>query len=201
MYVIGFKLASFGKSIPFNRRALALLLEALTEINVSIFRSYGDKVPGLYESGIKYRRESIGQEDWCDVVELLRLGFGDCEDLSCYRAAELRVRGGDPNARPFVKGPRRLPGGVMMYHIQVQHGDGRIEDPSLSLGMGSLRDRAPATYRIRHHEETPLQHRVPTQEPVRFLPPPQGEGSDQSRIHLASGIATPNNPYMKLLAG
>jgi hypothetical protein len=201
VYVIGFKLASFGKSIPFNRRALALLLEALTEINVSIFRTYGDTVPGLYESGIKYRRESIGQEDWCDVVELLRLGFGDCEDLSCYRAAELRVRHGDANARPFVKGPRKLPGGVMMYHIQVQHGDGRIEDPSLVLGMGSARDRTPATYRIRHHEEAPLQHRVPTRAPSQLFPAPKGEGSEQPRIQLASGLATPDNPYMKLLVG
>lgn len=149
MYLIGFKLASFGHSIPFNRRLLTILLEALTEINVSILRTYGDKIPLLYKSGMRYRRESIGQEDWCDVIELIRLGYGDCEDLSCWRAAELRVRFGDPHARAFVKGPKKLPGGVLMYHIQVQRGDGRIEDPSLYLGMGQNRDRAPATYRIR----------------------------------------------------
>jgi hypothetical protein len=149
MYLIGFKLASFGKSIPFNRRVLNLLLEALTEINVAILRTYGERVPLLYESGVVYRRESIGQEDWCDVIELLRLKYGDCEDLSCWRAAELRVRYGDSQARAFVKGPRRLPGGVLMYHIQVQRGDGRIEDPSLVLGMGQNRDRTAATYRIR----------------------------------------------------
>src|SRR5262245_59360421 len=113
MYAIGFKLASFGRSIPLNRRILQLLLEALTEVNCAILATHPD-LPTLYESGILYRRESIGQEDWCDVVELLRLGFGDCEDLSCYRAAELRVRYGDRHARPFVKGPRKLPGGVMM---------------------------------------------------------------------------------------
>lgn len=149
MYLIGFKLSSFGSSIPFNRRLLTILLEALTEANVAILRTFGSRVPDLYRSGMRYRRESIGQEDWCDIIELLRLGYGDCEDLSCWRAAELRVRHGDKGARAFVRGPRRLPGGVMMYHIQVQRGDGRIEDPSLLLGMGTNRDRTPATYRIR----------------------------------------------------
>lgn len=152
MYLIGFKLGSFGESISHNREVLTALLEVLVGINVAIMRAQmgkPDEIPLLYESGMRYRRESIGQEDWCDVTELIRLGFGDCEDLACWRAAELRVRFGDPSARAFVKGPRKLPGGVMMYHIQVQNGRGGIEDPSLVLGMGRNRDRGTATYRIR----------------------------------------------------
>lgn len=151
MYIIGFKLRAFGPSIPLNRRILSLLLEALTETNVAILRTQGSRIPPIYESNVRYRRESIGQEDWCDILEILRLGFADCEDLACWRVADLRVREGELGARAFIKGPKKLPGGVMMYHIQVQRADGSIEDPSAELGMGSNRDRRPATYRIRSH--------------------------------------------------
>lgn len=76
MYIIGFKLRAFGPSIPLNRRILSLLLEALTETNVAILRTQGSRIPPIYESNVRYRRESIGQEDWCDILEILRLGFG-----------------------------------------------------------------------------------------------------------------------------
>lgn len=157
MYIIGFKLRAFGPSIPLNRRILELLLEALTETNVAILRTSGSRIPDIYKSPVKYRRESIGQEDWCDILEILRLGFADCEDLSCWRAAELRVRYGEPRAKAIVRGPKKLPGGVMMYHIQVLRPDAKqkrdmLEDPSQLLGMGTNRDRTPATYRIRRHD-------------------------------------------------
>lgn len=69
----------------------------------------------------------------------------NCEDLACYRVAELReseahrlpdgkvVRGG-VKARPFAKW-RRGSQGQFNYHALVLRPDGRIEDPSLVLGM------------------------------------------------------------------
>ena len=134
MYLIHFKLASFGKSIGLNRKILEILLRALTEIDCLILKA-DRSIPPLYRSGVVYKREAIGQEDWCDLSEVLNLGFGDCEDLACWRAAELIVRHGIA-ARPIVRGPKRLRNGVMMYHIQVQLPDGSIEDPSKKLGMG-----------------------------------------------------------------
>lgn len=146
MYPISFKLGSFGPNTRLNRRILTHLLEALTAIDVDILKVSPD-LPNLYESGVRYRREPVGQEDWDDTVELYRIGYGDCEDLSATRAAELRVRHGIA-ARPIVKGPKRLPNGLMLYHIQVQLPDGSIEDPSVKLGMGS-RPVSPAyTYTI-----------------------------------------------------
>jgi hypothetical protein len=131
-----FKIGVFGKSRAINERVLYILLDALVEIDELILRSIPG-LPSLYRSGVRYQREPLGVEDWCDVLEVIRQGFADCEDLASWRVAELRVRHGI-NARPYVKkpklvGPNRS---VLMYHIQVQLPDGRIEDPSKRLGMG-----------------------------------------------------------------
>ncbi len=57
----------------------------------------------------------------------------NCEDLACWRAAELRVRHGI-KAQPTFTWKQR-PNGGYLYHIQVQLPDGRKEDPSRVLGM------------------------------------------------------------------
>ena len=57
----------------------------------------------------------------------------NCEDLACWRAAELRVRYGIAAEPTFIWKVR--PGGGYLYHIQVLYPDGRIEDPSRRLGM------------------------------------------------------------------
>lgn len=68
----------------------------------------------------------------------------NCEDLACWRVAELReapfhfkngrkVAGG-VKAKPFAKW-RRAPTGAFHYHALVLRPDGNLEDPSLTLGM------------------------------------------------------------------
>lgn len=57
----------------------------------------------------------------------------NCEDLACWRAAELRVRYGIAAIPIFTCKPRA--NGGYLYHITVQLPDGRIEDPSRRLGM------------------------------------------------------------------
>lgn len=57
----------------------------------------------------------------------------NCEDLACWRAAELRVRYGVLAEPTFIWKLR--PKGGYLYHILVKLPDGRIEDPSRTLGM------------------------------------------------------------------
>jgi hypothetical protein len=57
----------------------------------------------------------------------------NCEDLACWRSAELRVRDKIEAKPTFIWKIR--PSGGYLYHIQVKYPDGRIEDPSRRLGM------------------------------------------------------------------
>lgn len=189
------------------------MMEALCRVNQThlqqfdAFRQRGlvpNGYPSVYRSGLHYETEK-GTEIWPDVPSLLMgtMGrgkypgaWGDCEDLACYRVAELRelpwhyerqapwdkkVRevadprypqakdyspadarpvevplSGPPakpdprwagwrrvdggiKAKPFAKW-RRGPTGNYHYHALVYLPDGRLEDPSLVLGMG--RERA-----------------------------------------------------------
>jgi hypothetical protein len=97
------------------------------------------RLPALYSSGVRYRsihgparckvktlRETC--ERFLSARQLLAERFGDCKDLCAYRVAELWLKG-DRAARAF---PIRTDIG---WHIKVRHGDGRIEDPSIRLGM------------------------------------------------------------------
>lgn len=100
------------------------------------------ETPLLYEAGVTYkpeRRREDGShvseygEEWQTIPWVLYRGYGDCEDLGAWRAAELRVRYGIP-ANPYIK-IRRMPDGYWRAHVVVRWPDGRIEDPSAKLGM------------------------------------------------------------------
>ena len=88
------------------------------------------KFPPLYKSGVRYKREPIGQEVWQTAKETLAKGYGDCEDLAAWRLAELWMSG-ETGARPECYSPR--PG---LIHCVVRRATGRREDPSKRLGMG-----------------------------------------------------------------
>lgn len=127
-------------------------LEALAKIDELHLRraiAWGTPYPLLYLSGVVYREERPGREDWPDVPTVLRNGWGDCEDLAAWRCAELRVMG--IRCEPVIKW-RHIPraimlskgypshtvpaGGVWLVHCLVKFPDGSIEDPSKILGMG-----------------------------------------------------------------
>ena len=110
---------------------LVRLLEALTAVNEAWLREH-PSAPWLYESGVRYEEEPLGRDDWQDIPETLARRNGDCEDLGCWRVAELRVRSGE-HAVPFVR--RALAGPRTVYHVAVRRADGTIEDPSRILGM------------------------------------------------------------------
>ncbi len=132
LYAPHFQLRAFDTlTEPARIAALEHLLEALTLVNVAWLREQ-PAAPWLYESGVRYEEEPPGRDEWQDIPETIKRREGDCEDLACWRLAELRVRSLE-DARPFVKcsvyGPRTV------YHVAVRRSDGRIEDPSRVLGM------------------------------------------------------------------
>ena len=108
------------------------MLNTLYQIDVLYLQSH-PKTPMLYQTNVRYMEEPPGQEEWQDIPTTIRLGIGDCEDLACWRAAELTVRSG-VQARPvFIEQMRK--NGQYLYHIIVKTSDGRTEDPSKILGM------------------------------------------------------------------
>jgi len=100
-------------------------VESLVLQNVELMkrRSY----PPLYSSGIRYREEPQGQDDWKTVDRTFADGVGDCEDVGGIRAAELRCMG-DHAAKVKV-----LRIDESRFHAVVQRGDGVMEDPSRIL--------------------------------------------------------------------
>ena len=112
-------------------RVLEQLLEALIAMNQEYLRVC-PSTPPLYESGVVYEEEPGERDNWQDIPETIGLGKGDCEDLGCWRIAELRVRA-EEHATPFIT--CREVDTRTVYHIAVRRADGTIEDPSRLLGM------------------------------------------------------------------
>lgn len=132
------------EELKLSNTILQIMLDALFEVDKAWLKS-DPKIPSIYASGVnktpkgqthmRYVQEPIGQEDWKDIPTCIKDGQGDCEDLACWRAAELVVRHGI-QARPTFTFKVR-PGGGYLYHIIVLYPDGTKEDPSRQLGMGS----------------------------------------------------------------
>jgi hypothetical protein len=105
------------------------MLERLLQENLRQMRE--SSYPSVYDLGTFYRREPIGREKWT-TARYMRTnpaeGF-DCEDLASYQVAFLRTTGLDPRAKTGLKRS------VVGWHVVVIRGDGRIEDPSKTLGM------------------------------------------------------------------
>lgn len=105
-------------------------LDALENLALRSLRQMrsGAGFPKLYASGVRYKREPAGVENWQTARELFATGFGDCEDLATVRVAELR-HGGE-RAKIVLRTVR--PG---LVHILVKRANGKLEDPSKVLGM------------------------------------------------------------------
>jgi hypothetical protein len=127
-------------------RTLGHLLDCLTLINEEILEA-DPSIPLVYDSGVKYHHDQR-DDPWADVLAVLAAWLKwqatgkpeiiDCEDLVCWRVAELRVRFRERNARPVFTRERVMTpeGPRQMIHILVQRGNGQIEDISRNLGMG-----------------------------------------------------------------
>jgi len=97
-------------------------LNGLVQSNLRIIKTHPG-IPPIYQSGVKYRAETGGKEQWSNLLTLLKQGFGDCEDLASWRVAELLAIG--QKAKPWV-----IKTGVGRYHAVVKRADGTIEDPT-----------------------------------------------------------------------
>lgn len=113
--------------------AILTMIEAITRLNEAYLDRHPE-TPGIYESGVRYKREGA-PERWYDIPNILARGIDDCEGLASWRAAELRREGYDASAvlRRFKK-----KGGGTLYHclVEVHTEDGpQYDDPSARLGM------------------------------------------------------------------
>lgn len=133
--------ANTPKSELFSKAALTGGVIGLMLENIAWLRAYPN-TPKLYDSGVIYKPEKHREtkegkmieygEDWMTIPYIIYHGYGDCEDLGAWRAAELRVSG--VKAVPDIA-VRRLPDGAWRAHVRVKWPDGHIEDPSAKLGM------------------------------------------------------------------
>lgn len=135
----------FARSDPLNASMSQLMLAGgvygLMLMDIAWLRAHPE-TPDLYKAGVTYkperRRESGGRvseygEEWQTIPWVIYRGYGDCEDLAAWRAAELRVKY-NIKANPFIK-IRRMPDGYWRAHVVARWPNGQIEDPSAKLGM------------------------------------------------------------------
>ena len=125
--------------MPFQGQGdIDFALSLATVIALRQLRKYPN-IPKLYASGVRYARDVCRAphvagacERFLSPLDVLREGkIGDCDDLAPWLAAQ-RIIEGDRRARAISI---RAPG--IGFHAIVRRGDGRIEDPSKVLGMGS----------------------------------------------------------------
>lgn len=133
MYEVKFRFSWDSTTKPEDIAETAwLLVDCLARQN-ELFLKYNPGTPPLYESGVVYREEKSDKHElFLDIGEVIRQGHADCEDLSAWRIAELRLAGA--YAIPHViyyPTKSAIPWG---FHIQVATATG-IEDPSVILGM------------------------------------------------------------------
>ena len=125
------KALSVGLGVPSSSGTYSAALEGLTGVNEVLMRR-DPSIPPLYASGARWELKPDDPSDtrWRYANEVATDGWGDCQALAAYRAAELRVNGTDPAAHVRV-----YPTGKNKYHAVVARGDGSVEDPSVALGM------------------------------------------------------------------
>jgi len=128
----------FASPVLRDSELFACVARAAVECSIIVCRAHMRrfKTPPLYDSGIRYRLEAPGVEEFADCESMLQKGHGDCAHLVAYRCAELREAGELATVRiKWAPMPRN--GGQRVFHVVVRRADGRIEDPSVRLGMHS----------------------------------------------------------------
>lgn len=129
-----------------GREEIRAWLRGLVALNVELLklaRARGRALPPLYRSGVVYRPEPRASsttiaantsEDFAPCVVALTRGWGDCDDLAAWRAAELIERG-IPADVDVIETRASRPD-ARRWHIIVTLPDGSNEDPSRVLKGG-----------------------------------------------------------------
>jgi hypothetical protein len=138
------KALSASLGVPSSPGTYSAALEGLTGVNEVLMRR-DPSIPPLYSTGAVWeiRPGDPSETQWRYAPDVVTQGWGDCQDLSAYRAAELRVSGEDPGAavRVYPTGPNR-------YHAVVARGNGAVEDPSVILGMNPVPEAPMSTNQL-----------------------------------------------------
>jgi len=119
-------------NLPRSIEVYELALEGLARVDEWVYRQ-NRNLPSVLDPRAKVRYERETGEIWRHVADVLRDGWGDCEDLAAARVGELRSKG-ERRARVIV-----VRTGPKMTHAIVKRANGKTEDPSRALGMGRER--------------------------------------------------------------
>jgi hypothetical protein len=114
------------------------VLESVTRLNQALLRQ--GLVPRLStllkRRKVQWKPEPRGHGEHFDAADTVAArGWGDCDDLAPYWAAELRETGADPDAKVTIKRT-----GQHRWHAVVRRSDGSVDDPSAAAGMPSSVD-------------------------------------------------------------
>lgn len=113
--------------LPNDAECCELVLDALVEVARKIIRALDLPLHPQDCRGIRYRLEPPGEEDWKLPHNVIRDGWGDCEDLALWDCAGYREEG-DEDAMPRIVRTQRN-----KLHCVVELGDGTFVDPSIDL--------------------------------------------------------------------
>jgi len=114
--------------LPDDAECCEVVLDALVEVARKIIREL-DLAPFPQEvNGVWYKLEPEGEEDWKLPHNVIRDGWGDCEDMCIYHCAGLRETGEDPGAMCRIVRTARN-----KLHCVVQRSDGTFDDPSIDM--------------------------------------------------------------------
>jgi len=111
------------------------VLESVTKLNQALLRQgLVPRLSTLIRRGkVRWKPEPRGHGEHFDSADTVTArGWGDCDDLAPYWAAELRETGVDPAAKVTIKRT-----GAHRWHAIVRRSDGSIDDPSAAAGMPS----------------------------------------------------------------
>jgi len=136
-----FVLEGFTPRSAESVEALGAMAAGLVQVNLSYLRNHPE-TPKLYalakQGRVRYQPEPIGKEEWCNIPQVIKQGWGDCEDLAAFRCAELISRGvlAVPNISWRADGPQTIYHVTVLIGIRKQDKNSYIEeDPSKILGM------------------------------------------------------------------
>lgn len=110
--VLDWRLFPPNQDHKLSQQKLLFAMEALVRANQEELKAH-PQIPLLYESGVVYKEEPKGHEDWADIPTVIAQKWGDCEDLAGWMCAELREVWGVP-CRPFLR--FRKKDGAFHYH-------------------------------------------------------------------------------------
>lgn len=127
------------QTLAIHKGLLELYFEAQVRANM-MWLSLNPDTPLLYKSGVEYATEGT-PELWLDIPAIMRQGFDDCEGLSCWLAAELRMRDvnsvGDKRRTAAVVVLKQTKRRGLWHAVVDDKEDLQRFDPSRQLGMGA----------------------------------------------------------------